>query len=166
MRGGGRAPCEVAWPPWDPFSADGLLPTKKSVKETREGNQNDLTAPCGSDEEMEDAAGRVLQSPLIPFKKLCDSERKRGDTELIKLRDVATEKIIEVKWKVYRSEREFDNLFWDLWNDYGEQWTEWMKGDKPRTPWMKRDAVTFAKLLTTRKNTLAVLSIYGKSAVS
>jgi len=47
---------------------------------------------------------------------------------------------------VCRSERRFDDLFWAYWRDLGEQWTEWMKGEKPRTPWMKRDAVTFWKL--------------------
>ena len=124
---------------------------KRSVGDTsadnhyEQSNAEYLMAQGGSHEAAENVVGRILEASRIPFQKLCDPERKRGDTELIKLPDVETGKTIEVKWKVCRSERDFDNLFWDLWNDYGEQWTEWMKGEKPRTSWMKRDAVTFAK---------------------
>ena len=77
-----------------------------------------------------------LRKALVPFQKLCNAECNKGYSEMI----------FGVKWKVCRSQREFDNLFWDYWTDCGEQWTEWMKGEKPRTPWMKRDAVTFWKL--------------------
>jgi hypothetical protein len=104
-----------------------------------------LAAHGGSHEAAENVVGRIRSKSRIQFRKLCDPKRNKGDTEIIPLFDVETGKTIEVEWKVCCSERDFDNLFWDLWNDYGEQWTEWMKGDKPRTPWMKKDAVTFAK---------------------
>jgi hypothetical protein len=77
-----------------------------------------------------------LRKALIPFQRLCNTERKKGYTDMI----------CGVKWTVYRSERGFDDLFWAYWRALGEQWAEWMKGEKPRTPWMKRDAVTFWKL--------------------
>lgn len=102
---------------------------------------------AGSHEAAENMAGRRLQSSRIPFKELCDPERKSsGDTERIKLSSVETGKTIEVEWKVCCSEREFDNLFGDLWNYYGKQLAEWMKGEKSRPPSMKMDAVTLAKL--------------------
>jgi hypothetical protein len=90
----------------------------------------------GSDTAAEKLIGRILQESHVSFRKLCDEERNQGDSETIH----------GVEWKVYRSERGFDDLFRDYWNDIGEQWTEWMKGEKPRMPWMKRDAVTFWKL--------------------
>ena len=102
--------------------------------------------PDWSHEAAERWVGRILTASRVPFKKLCDPERNKGDGETIVLPDAETGKTIEVEWKVCRSEREFDNLFWDYWADCGEQWTEWMKGEKSRTLWMKRDAVTFWKL--------------------
>jgi hypothetical protein len=95
-----------------------------------------LAAHGGSPEAAETVVSRILQNPRVSFEELCDSKRNKGDTEVI----------YGVEWKVYCSERGFDNLFWAYWNDYGEQWTEWWKGEKPRAPWMKRDAVTFSKL--------------------
>jgi len=111
----------------------------ESAREYVLGAQTDaeyLAENSGSDEAAEKVIGRILQESRVPFRKLCDEERNQGDSE----------KIHGVEWKVYRSEHGFDNLFGASWNDYGEQWTEWMKGEKPRTPWMKRDAVTFWKL--------------------
>jgi hypothetical protein len=99
----------------------------------------------GGHEAAEKVIDRILPK-TIDFNKLCDPKRNAGDTELIKLPDCDSERPHEVIWKVFRSKHGFDNLFWDYWNDCGEQWTQWMKGEKPRTPWMKRDAVTFAKL--------------------
>src|SRR5262249_17361934 len=117
----------------------------------------------GSHEAGEEVVQRILQ-PHVPFQKLCDSDRKKEiedthhgvmykrtveDTERICIKTLSPEdkeETISVDWKVFRSKRGFDNLFWDYWNDHGEQWTEWIKGETPRAPWMKRDAVTFAKL--------------------
>jgi hypothetical protein len=107
--------------------------------------------PDWSHEAAERWFGRILTASRVTFKKLCDPERNKGDTETIVLPDPETGKTIEVDWKVRRSEREFDNLFWVYWTDCGEQWTEWMKGEKPRTPWMKRDAVTFSKLVHNKR---------------
>jgi hypothetical protein len=90
--------------------------------------------------------GRRDRERMILFARLCDPNRNKGDTEMIKLPDAESEKTIEVEWKVYCSERGFDDLFLAYWRDLGEQWTEWMKGEKPRALWMKKDAVTFWKL--------------------
>jgi len=63
---------------------------------------------------------------LVPFKKLCDPKRKKGDSETI----------CGEHWKVYRSsekkgkqaqraaERAFDNLFWAYWHEIGEKWRD------------------------------------------
>lgn len=90
----------------------------------------------GSDEAAENAVRRNLGASRVSFKKLCDPKRNKGDSETVH----------GVIWKVFTTERGFDDLFWAYWTDIGEQWRQWMKGEKPRTPWMKRDAVTFWKL--------------------
>ena len=51
---------------------------------------------------------------LIPFHELCDSQHKKGDTETIH----------GVRWRVCRSEGEFDSLFRAYWRDRGQQWTQ------------------------------------------
>ncbi len=69
----------------------------------------------GATDEARTAAARhlrKLREPKIPFQKLCDAERDKGDTELIS----------RVSWRVYRSERGFDKLFWDYWAALGEMW--------------------------------------------
>jgi hypothetical protein len=100
----------------------------------------------GSHDAAEKVVERILSASQVLFKRLCNSKRNKGDRETIVLSDVENGKPIEVEWRVYRSERGFDDLFRAYWTHNGEQWTEWMKGEKPRTPWMKRDAVTFWKL--------------------
>jgi hypothetical protein len=74
--------------------------------------------------------GRRDRERMILFARLCDPNRNKADTEMIKLPDAESEKTIEVEWKVYCSERGFDDLFLAYWRDLGEQWTEWMKGEK------------------------------------
>jgi hypothetical protein len=101
------------------------------VKETREGNQNDLTTPAGSHEAAENVVGRILQKSLIPFKKLCNPEHK-GDSKPIELFDAETGKTIEVKWKVCCSERAFDNLFLAYWRGIREQWKKEFSLDRER----------------------------------
>jgi hypothetical protein len=84
-----------------------------------------LVAHGGSHEAAETALARILSAPSVPFERLCNPERHKGDTESIKLLDAETGKTIEVEWKVYRGEggeRAFDNLFWNYWRDVGEKW--------------------------------------------
>jgi hypothetical protein len=79
----------------------------------------------GSHEAAETVLGRILSAPSVPFEKLCNPERYKGDTESIKLPDAETGKTIEVEWRVYRGiggERAFDKLFWAYWRDIGEKW--------------------------------------------
>jgi hypothetical protein len=76
-----------------------------------------LVALGGSREAAEDVAGRILGASRVPFEKLCEPEyRNKGDTEIIRLTDAETGKTIEVEWRVLRSERAFDNLFWSYWD--------------------------------------------------
>jgi hypothetical protein len=87
----------------------------------------------GSDDAEENVTERILSESRIPFQKLCDADRKEGDTEVI----------YGVDWKVYRSEREFDKLFWAYWHftstltDEGER-TKY--GENMLASW-KRDGV-------------------------
>jgi hypothetical protein len=81
-------------------------------------NAEYLVTEAGSDGAAENVVGSTLSASRVPFEKLCDPERNKGDTEIIKLSDVETGKTIEVEWRVYRGkggERAFDNLFWDYW---------------------------------------------------
>lgn len=61
--------------------------------------------------------GRNHRESCVPFEKLCNPERNQGDTEMI----------YGVEWKVYRSEREFYDLFQAYWRYIGEQWK---RGDR------------------------------------
>jgi hypothetical protein len=49
---------------------------------------------------------------VVPFQKLCNPDRKPGDTEPIE----------GVSWKVYCSKHGFDDLFWKYWRDIREKW--------------------------------------------
>src|SRR5262249_7970737 len=89
-----------------------------------------LRAHGGSHEAGEEVVQRILQ-PHVPFQKLCDSDRKKEiedthhgvmykrtveDTERICIKTLSPEdkeETISVDWKVFRSKRGFDNLFWD-----------------------------------------------------
>ena len=55
---------------------------------------------------------REFAGEWIPVKKLYDPERNEGDTEPIN----------GIDWKMYRSKRGFDLLFWKYWSDIGEKW--------------------------------------------
>jgi hypothetical protein len=66
----------------------------------------------GDDQALKKMFGDKLRKALIPFQKLCNHERKKGDTEMIH----------GVKWKVYRSEQGFNDLFWAWWWSTGEKW--------------------------------------------
>jgi hypothetical protein len=48
----------------------------------------------------------------VPFQKLCDPKRNKGDSETLD----------GIEWKVYLSERTFDDLFWKYWHHIGERW--------------------------------------------
>jgi hypothetical protein len=88
-------------------------------------NAEYLVAHSGSHEAAENVVGRILSASRVPFEKLCDPKRNKGDTETIKLSDAQAGKPIEVEWKVYRGEggeRAFDNLFRKYWFDIGEKW--------------------------------------------
>ena len=76
-----------------------------------------------------------LRKALIPFQKLCNTERKKGYTEMI----------CGVKWRVYRSERSFDDLFWAYWRDCGEQWKDTDR-KKPPAPCTKEEREKVAAL--------------------
>ncbi len=76
----------------------------------------------GSHEAGEKVVERKLQGSRIPFKKLCNRERREGDSEPIKLFDAESGRNIEVDWKVYTTQKAFDNLFWAYWDDIGEVW--------------------------------------------
>lgn len=75
-------------------------------------NAEYLAKHGGRDEAMEDVVGRILEASYVPFKKICDANRKKDHTEMIH----------GVKWKVYRSERGFYDLFQAYWRYIGEQW--------------------------------------------
>jgi hypothetical protein len=71
-----------------------------------------LTASDGKQEVLERVLQRRSRESVIPFQRLCDRERNKGDTETIN----------GIEWKVYRSERGFDELFWKYWSDIGDRW--------------------------------------------
>ena len=71
-----------------------------------------LAERTGSQEAEENFVARTLGASRVPFKKLCDSERNKGDRELIN----------GVQWKVYTTERGFDDLFVEYWRDIGAKW--------------------------------------------
>ena len=86
-------------------------------------NAGYLAAHGGSHEAAENVVGRTLSAARVPFENLCNpGRRNKGDTETMKLPDAETGKLIEVEWRVYRSERAFDNLFLAYWWKCREQW--------------------------------------------
>jgi hypothetical protein len=68
---------------------------------------------------------------MIPFASLCDPDRNKGDTETIEVLDAETGRTIQVNWKVYCSERGFENLFGAYWRNIGEKWKEADRTKKP-----------------------------------
>jgi hypothetical protein len=77
-----------------------------------------LAARGGSGETAENVVERILSASRVPFKKLCDPnyETKDDDVKPIELFDAETGMIHKIHWKVYRSERGFDDLFWAWWH--------------------------------------------------
>jgi len=78
----------------------------------------------GSDEAAE-VVGRILQASHIPFQKLCDPERTKRDSEEIRMETLSPdgkEETICEDWRVYTTEKAFDNLFFAYWHDIGEKW--------------------------------------------
>jgi hypothetical protein len=71
-----------------------------------------LVSQGGGREALANALGHRDRGQLILFRRLCDPKRKKGDSETIN----------RIEWTVYRSERGFDDLFWDYWRDIGEKW--------------------------------------------
>src|SRR5262245_2671027 len=67
---------------------------------------------CGSHEAAEKVVGRILSASLVPFKKLCNPNRNKGNSERIR----------GVIWKVFTTKRGFDDLFCAYWDDIGEKW--------------------------------------------
>jgi hypothetical protein len=89
-------------------------------------NAEYLIAHDGSHDAAENVVERVLSASPVPFGKLCDPKGNKA-TEIIKLHDAETGKIIEVEWKIYRGEggeRAFDNLFSAYWQDCGDKWKD------------------------------------------
>ena len=70
-------------------------------------------AAGGTNEAYDKTFEENQRKALIPFHELCDSERK-GDTGTIQ----------GVRWKICRSEGEFDSLFWPYWRDRGQKLAE------------------------------------------
>ena len=68
----------------------------------------------GSEEALRNVVRRTMDARYIPFEKLCDPERNKGDTGTI----------AGIPWKVFLSERGFDKLFWDYSRDIGEKLKE------------------------------------------
>jgi hypothetical protein len=91
---------------------------------------------------LEELLDSKLRESRVPFQKLCDPGRKKEieetregvtykrtlpDTERICIKTLSAEgkeETICVDWKVYRSLRAFDDLFWAYWRECGEQWKE------------------------------------------
>jgi hypothetical protein len=78
-----------------------------------------LVAHGGSHEAGENVIGSILSASRVPFKNLCDPnyETKDDDVTPIELFDSETGGTHKVHWKVYRSERGFDDLFWAWWRE-------------------------------------------------
>ena len=85
-----------------------------------ETNAEYLLRHGGSYEADENVVGRILSESRIPFEKLCDAKRSEGDSDQIRIETFSPEgkeETICVHWKVYTTEKAFDNLFWAYWRD-------------------------------------------------
>lgn len=81
----------------------------------------------GTRDALGNVIGRLYTSNNVPFQKLCDPERNKVGTKTINgieynVDRSNTEPINGIDWKVYLSERGFDDLFWRYWSDIGEKW--------------------------------------------
>jgi hypothetical protein len=123
-----------------------VVDTWKLIEKARD--QVTISLKTGwSHEEAQAWVGEQLEASRVPFERLCNPERNKGDTESIKLPDVETGETIGVEWKMYRGEggeRAFDELFWAYWCATSiPAWHWWavrMYGEKLLASW-KRDGV-------------------------
>ena len=81
-----------------------------------------LKANLDDPDAMEKALDKRDRDRLIPFRKLCDPERNRGDSEPID----------GIEWRVFAgkkgsAERDFKELFWRYWSHVGKRWQAWEK---------------------------------------
>jgi len=117
-----------------------------------QSNAEYLADQHGSHEEGERVVGRILSESRIPFKKLCNAERNKGDSEMIH----------GVIWKVFTTERGFDDLFWTYWREtstirlrmivsrsevLGNETDKWEEYGKQMLASWKRDGVPANDLL-------------------
>jgi hypothetical protein len=72
-----------------------------------QSNAEYLTEHQGSAVATENVVGRILSASRVPFKTLCDPKRNKGDSETVH----------GVIWKVFTTERGFDDLFWTYWRE-------------------------------------------------
>jgi hypothetical protein len=118
------------------MTAESADSRNESGEELRSQTDVEQSLAAGADHQAREkrVADKLLKA-LVPFQKLCNTERKEGYTEMIH----------GVKWTVYRSERGFDDLFWDYWRDCGEQWKDTDR-EKPPVPCTKEERETLAAL--------------------
>jgi len=108
----------------------------KSGEELRSQTDMEQSLAAGVDRQSgENWVADKRRKALIPFQRLCNTDSKMGYTEMI----------CGVKWRVYRSERSFDDLFWDYWRDCGEQWKD-KDRKKPPAPCTKEEREKLAAL--------------------
>ena len=99
-----------------------------------------LATQGGSHEAAEAVVGRITRS-RISFNRLCNSKPNQDTSKSIEIHGADGK--INVDWKLYTTERAFDNLFWDYWNAISEIKDEGERkqyGQSLLTSW-KRDGV-------------------------
>ncbi|PYJ78990.1 MAG: hypothetical protein DME69_06485 [Verrucomicrobia bacterium] len=110
----------------------------ESGEELRSQTDVEQPLPAGADvQALAKWIGDKLRKRQVPFQSLCNTERKKGSTEMI----------YGVKWKVYRTERGFNDLFWDFWREVGEKWKDADRKKPPTgcTESERRDMVALAR---------------------
>jgi hypothetical protein len=79
----------------------------------------------GTEEAVARVIGRRHRSSRIPFEQLCNANCNKGDTGTIRVDTLSPEgkkDAICMDWKVYKTEKGFDDLFWRYWHDIAEKW--------------------------------------------
>ena len=118
------------------MTAESADSQNESGEELRSQTDVEESLAAGADHQAREKwVADKLRKALVPFQRLCNTECKKGDTVMIH----------GVKWTVYRSERGFDDLFWDYWRDCGEQWKDTNR-EKPPVPCTKEERETLAAL--------------------
>ena len=104
-----KAPLEKENPDPEKYLADAwkLIQSAREHVSRPQTDAEYLVARGGSHEAAENVVGRIRSKSRIQFRKLCDPEYRNKE-------DAVT--IHGETWKVYRSERAFDNLFWSYWD--------------------------------------------------